>query len=87
MRLLTELRDRMNENGKAPVFNEPGMRPERAFAHDAVAAHALLRAINDWHEKNGTGPDEDVYPHATVAWLENRAAELMREWGYQKVTP
>ena len=48
--------------------------------HDAMAAHALLQAIDDWHEKNFTGPDEDVYPSATVAFIEKRAAEILAGW-------
>lgn len=48
--------------------------------HDAMAAHALLQAIADWHEKNGTDADADVYPETTVAFIEHRAAEILAGW-------
>ena len=68
MKLLTELQDRMNGNGKHPVFNGEGMRPERAFQHDVMAAHALLQAM----EQIGGG---ELYKEL--------ADELMAEWGFE----
>ena len=67
MKMLTEMADRMNGNGKHPVYNEGGIRPERAFARDVSAAHALMQAV-------------DELTLVDRAWIENRAEEIMREW-------
>lgn len=54
--------------------------PATAKEHDAKAAHAYKQAIADWHEKNGTDADADVYPETTVAFIEKRAAEILAGW-------
>lgn len=67
MKLLTELEDRMNSHGKRPVYNAGGIRPERAFAQDVMAAHALLQAMDEWNT------------HST-RWAKQRAAEILAGW-------
>lgn len=52
--------------------------------HDAFAAHALMQAIADAQEAEGL---PGTLPHIT-GFIQTRAAELMREWGFEyKVTP
>ena len=43
--------------------------------HDAMVAHALLRALR-------TSPDMEHQRR----WVEKRADEIMREWGYTDET-
>ena len=97
MKLLTEMADRMNGNGKHPVYNGAGIRPERAFARDVSAAHALMQAINAVASFPDEMPDEmwailskhrDLLTHAfrmavleTIGEISQRADEIMREWG------
>lgn len=76
MKLRTEMRGGVVHVSGAQTDAEA----TKAACHDATAAHALLQAIADWHEKNGTGPDEDVYPSATVDWITKRAAEILAGW-------
>jgi len=45
--------------------------------HDAMAAHALMRAMEEWWERPAK---DDSCTDAAVTWIECRAAELMREW-------
>ena len=72
MKLLTELEDRMNGHGKRPVYNAGGIRPERAFAQDVMAAHALLQAIEAWGKHPGYQGGE--------SWAKQRAAEILAGW-------
>lgn len=52
--------------------------------HDAACAHALVRAIREWWDK----PDDGQIADGAVSEVERRAAELMREWGFEgKVAP
>lgn len=49
------------------------------FAHDAAAAHALMQALCDF---------DNIRPYLEKmadlsTWIEQRADELMREWGYE----
>lgn len=44
-----------------------------AVKHDAMAAHALLQAMR-------TAPDMEHQRR----WVEKRADEIMREWGYEE---
>ncbi len=75
MKLLTEMTDRMNGNGKHPVYNSAGIRSERAFARDVSAAHALMQAVGElmeiWNDHTDVAPSEII----------TRADEIMREWG------
>lgn len=77
MKLRTEMLELLNG---WVVSADANKDPISERDHDAMAAHALLQAIADWHEKNGTGPDEDVYPESSVAFIEKRAAETLAGW-------
>lgn len=45
--------------------------------HDALAAHALMRAIREWWK---SPPGTGGWPTDAVVWIEQRADALMREW-------
>lgn len=44
--------------------------PREAISHDALAAHALLQAM------------EELQPNILCDAIQQRADELMREWGF-----
>lgn len=48
--------------------------------HDAAAAHAYQQAIKEWW--NEDEPDNAQIADAAVTWIEQRADEIMRGWGY-----
>lgn len=55
------------------------MPSRSAVEHDALAAHALLQALEEWGEKEyGEAVDK-----LCVRWIRLRADELMREWTNQ----
>lgn len=76
MRLLTELEDRMNGHGKRPVYNAGGIRPERAFARDVMAAHALLQAAKG--VESDYADRKEIVDACEVIRL--RAAEILAGW-------
>lgn len=41
----------------------------RDVEHDAAAAHALMQAMQEWTSRQ-------------ALWIESRADELMRQWGF-----
>lgn len=50
-----------------------------ALKHDAAAAHALMQAIEEfWESPDGGGHEFDG-----VRCVQERADELMREWGFE----
>lgn len=49
------------------------------FRHDAAAAHALMHAIRDAFDEPCVFP---APPWPSPAWIETRADEIMREWGF-----
>lgn len=46
--------------------------------HDAAYAHALVMGMDEWDKYEWWRIYEDF-----TSWLKRRAAELMREWGYE----
>ena len=83
MKLRTEM---VHMDGKWSVgvvsgfSDEAQARARKDVSHDAMAAHAYKQAIADWHEKNGTDADADVYPETTVEFIEKRADEILAGW-------
>lgn len=73
MKLKCELRPLRN-GGHSLGFND-GDRE-----HDAAAAHALMVAIGEFYD----APLDSTLttPEDAINWLEWRASELMREWGF-----
>lgn len=51
-----------------------------AIARDAAAAHALMRAIGEFH--NAPLDSSLTFPKDAIDWLEVRADEIMAGWGF-----
>lgn len=55
------------------------------FSHDAAYAHALVIAISEIGVTDDGGYAQYCPASDTQLFLRERAAELMREWGYVEV--
>ena len=98
MKLLTEISG--NDNDALLVFNgDIDVPGDDQLEHDAAAAHALMRAMDEVPDLTDEMPDEmwealrndrDAMTEAfrmavreTKAETRERADELMRQWGFE----
>jgi len=75
MELQTMMRPR--SDGGWMAWCDPDKPVFEHVNHDARAAHALLRAMDEWWRRP---PEEDSCTDAAIIWIECRADELLREW-------
>lgn len=73
MKLRTEMIE-TNTGRRFPAIRSNETCP-MAMTHDASAAHAFMKAIDDMDAIFNT-------PSDPTGWLEKRADEIMREWGF-----
>lgn len=72
MKLRTQMQD---FHGRTlPRSSKP--QPHFDFEHDAMAAHALLQAMNEWGERTYSESVDKL----AVRWIRLRAAEILAGW-------
>jgi hypothetical protein len=80
MKLLTEMSGEGDDillvyNGDINVSTDDQVE------HDAAAAHALTQAMRQYEQDFPFSP---AVAQDVIQWIEKRADELMREWGYSR---
>lgn len=82
-----KLRTEIDFDPVTPFLHIPGDPKECCIddvCKDAMAAHALMLAMSEWWMKSDEeGIDEYQSPRGAVEWVQERADELMREWGFE----
>ena len=84
MKLRTEMQNGcVHANGYCVDEDAVELRQAEMLVHDAAAAHALMQAMDEFY----AAPLDSTLntPEDAINWLEWRASELMREWGFDSV--
>lgn len=81
MKLMTEMQDGCVHALGYCVDTESVKPLEVAkLEHDAAAAHALMQAVRQYEQDFPLSP---AVAQDVIQWIEKRADEIMREWGYE----
>ena len=80
-RLKTEVvKGRVHAHGCCVFKDNPDTEQVEDLEHDALYAHALVRALSECRDPDGDRAYTETSVAANAAWILKRADELMREW-------